>query len=155
MKIRRYHLGEEHTLWLLLYNTVHKVNKRDYSQAQIEAWAPSTFDFPQWKKRLFKTNPFVAEQNGKLVGFSELDQNGHIDCFYCAHNWQGKGVGSSLLKTIEEEASKQSISCLYVEASITAKGFFETKGFSIVGKQVVSLRGEQFTNYAMLKLISS
>jgi len=32
---------------LLLYDTVHKVNSKDYSQAQIEAWAPSQWKPPQ------------------------------------------------------------------------------------------------------------
>jgi putative acetyltransferase len=153
MKIRRYKEGEEQTLWSLLYETVHKVNNRDYSQAQIEAWAPSQSDPSKWKDRLSRTNPFVAEENGELIGFAELEENGHIDCFYCAHNWQGKGVGRALLHAIEHEASKRGMSCLFAEASITAKGFFEKMGYSIKGEQTVSLRGEQFTNYAVSKRI--
>lgn len=155
MKVRRYIKGEEQALWSLLYDTVHKVNCKDYTQAQIEAWAPSQWDLPQWVNRLNKTNPFVAEINSQLVGFVELEPNGHIDCFYCAHNWQGKGVGSSLLQAIEHEAPTLGVSRLYAEASITAKGFFEKKGFSVEGKKTVSLRGEQFTNYAVSKRISS
>ncbi|MDM8563687.1 GNAT family N-acetyltransferase [Candidatus Marithioploca araucensis] len=155
MKNRRYHQGEEQALWSLFYNSVHKVNSKDYSQAQIEAWAPSEWDMPQWKNRLRRTNPFVAEENGQLLGFAELEHNGHIDCFYCAHNWQRKGVGSALLNAIEANASKQGIARLYAEASITAKGFFESKGFSIEGEQTVSLREVQFTNYAVSKHISS
>ena len=155
MKIRHYNQGEEQALWSLFYETVHKVNIQDYSQAQIEAWAPSDYDLLQWKSRLNKTNPLVAEKNGQLIGFAELEDNGHIDCFYCAHNWQGKGIGSALLRAIELEASKKGISRLFAEASITAKGFFENKGFSIDGEQTVSLRGEQFTNYAVSKCISS
>ncbi|MES9818588.1 MAG: GNAT family N-acetyltransferase [Candidatus Thiodiazotropha sp.] len=155
MKVRRYTKGEEQVLWALLYDTVHKVNSKDFTQAQIEAWAPSQWDLSQWRKRLIKTNPFVAEDNNQLVGFAELESNGHIDCFYCAHNWQGKGVGSALLKAIEHEATKLGISRLFAEASITAKGFFEKKGFSVEGEQTVSQRGEQFTNYAVAKRISS
>jgi len=90
MNIRRYKTGEEQALWLLFYETVHKINCRDYSQAQLEAWAPSTIDPAPWKARLNRSNPFVAEENGKIVGFAEIENNGHIDCFYCAHNWQGK-----------------------------------------------------------------
>lgn len=155
MKIRRYHQGEEEALWSLLYHTVHKVNGKDYSQAQVEAWAPFEWDILQWKKRLLRTNPFVAEENGQLVGFADLEHNGHIDSFYCAHNWQRKGVGSALLNAIEQMAKSQGISRVFAEASITAKGFFLSKGFSVEGEQAVSLRGEQFINYAVSKLISS
>lgn len=131
MKIRIFNQGEEQILWSLLCGTVHKVNRKDYSQAQIEARAPSEWDFSQWKRRSEKTNPFAAEENGQLTGFAELEKNGHIDCFYCADNWQGNGAGGALLNVIELEASKQSFTGLFAEAGITAKGFFERKGFSV------------------------
>ena len=155
MKVRRYETGEEEALWSLLYETVHRVNSKDYSQAQIDAWAPSERDSDQWSNRLKETNPFVAEVHGELIGFAELEKNGHIDCFYAAHNWQGKGIGSALLRTIEAAASSQGISRLFAEASTTAKAFFQNKGFSVEGEQTVSLRGERFTNYAVSKRISS
>ncbi len=105
--------------------------------------------------RISKTNPFVIEENGKIVGFSELEENGHIDCFYCAYDWQGRGVGSALLDAIEREAARMGVTRLFTEASITARGFFEKKGFSVECEQTVSLRGEQFTNFAMSKRIGS
>jgi GNAT superfamily N-acetyltransferase len=155
MKVRRYIKGQEQTLWSLLYDTVHKVNSKDYSQAQIEAWAPSQWNLPQWEKRLSESNPFVAEEHNQLVGFAELAANAHIDCFYCAHDWQRKGVGSALLQAVEHEASKQGISRIFAEASITAKGFFEKKGFSVEGEHMVSLRGEHFVSYLVAKRIVS
>ncbi len=154
MNIRRYQTGEEQTLWLLFYNTIHQVNCRDYSPAQIEAWAPSTIDPEQWRERLINTNPFIAEENGEIVGFAELEDNGHIDCFYCAYNWQGKGVGSSMLQTIEFEAAQRGITLLFTEASITAKEFFARKGFRVDKEQIVKRRGEQLTNYAMSKRLT-
>nr|WP_320048884.1 GNAT family N-acetyltransferase [uncultured Desulfuromonas sp.] len=153
MKVRRYKEGEEQNLWSLLYETVHRVNCKDYSLAQLKAWAPAQMDLAQWKERLSQTNPFVAEENGQLIGFAELEEDGHIDCFYCAHNCQGQGVGTALLRAIEQEAAKLGISRLFAEASITAKGFFERHGFSVEAEQSVSLRGEQFTNFVVAKTI--
>ena len=151
MNIRRYLQGEEKALWSLLYNTVHNVNIKDYSQSQIDAWAPEEWDMVEWTKRLLKTNPFVAEIKGQLAGFAEFESNGHIDCFYCDQHWQGKGIGSALLKTIEAEAKKQGLTRIFAESSITAKGFFVNKGFSIEAEQIVSVRGEQFINYVVSK----
>lgn len=155
MNIRRYKAGEEQALWSLLYDTVHKVNSKDYSPAQVEAWAPSQSEPSTWKERLSNTNPFVADENGELIGFATLEENGHIDCFYTGHNWQGKGVGSALLHSIEQEAVKKGINRLFAEASITATGFFEKKGFSVGAEQTVILRGEKFTRYLVSKRISS
>jgi len=154
MKIRLYKDGEEQILWFLLYDTVHKVNSKNYTQIQIDAWAPSQYNLVQWKERLNKARTFVAEENNRLVGFAMLEESGHIDCFYTAHDWQGKGVGSALLQSIEHEASQLDISQLFAEVSITAKSFFENKGFSVDREQTVSLRGEQFINYLVSKPIN-
>lgn len=68
MRIRRYHTSEEEALWSMLYNTVHNVNIKDYSQAQVNAWALDEWNMEQWKMRLAKTNPFVSEIDGQVVG---------------------------------------------------------------------------------------
>lgn len=155
MNIRRYTKGEEQALWSLLYNTVHKVNSKDYTASQLEAWAPPQQDMRKWSERLSQTRPFVAEVNNRLLGFAELEDNGHIDCFYCAHDWQGKGVGSALLQAIEHEAGELGISRLFTDASITARGFFEHKGFTVDRKQTVLLRGKQLTSYLASKRINN
>jgi GNAT superfamily N-acetyltransferase len=153
MKIRRYKEGEAQALWSLLYETVHQVNCNDYSLAQLDAWAPAQIDLAPWTERLSQISPFVAEENSEIIGFAELEENGHIDCFYCAHDWQGKGVGTALLQAIEDEAAKRGLYRLFAEASITAKGFFERHGFTVEAEQSVSLRGEHFTNFVVTKTI--
>ena len=38
MEIRKFKPGEEQEIWELFYNTIHKVNIKDYSREQINAW---------------------------------------------------------------------------------------------------------------------
>ena len=52
MKIRRYKEGEEQALWSLLHETAHRVNCKDYSPAQLDAWAPAQIDLATWTERL-------------------------------------------------------------------------------------------------------
>ena len=155
MKIRRYKPGEEKEIWKLFYNTVHCINSRDYTPKQISAWAPDNQDMTKWTERLVSKNPFVAIIDSEIAGFAELEKNGHIDCFYCAYTWQRKGVGSALLKHIENEARLMNIQKLFTEASITAVLFFEKSGFSTIKENRVELRGVEFSNFLMEKLICS
>jgi putative acetyltransferase len=135
----------------LFTETVRKINSKDYSKEQIEAWAPQNPDLAEWENRLAKTITFVAEENKRIIGFAQLENNGHIDCFYVAHNFINKGVGSKLLLEIEERAKSLSIIRLFTEASITAKPFFLNKGFVVVKEQFVELQGVQFKNFIMEK----
>jgi len=69
----------------------------------------------------------VSEENQRVIGFAQLENNGHIDCFYVAHDFINKGVGSKLLLEIEGRAKLLNITKLFTEASITAKPFFLNK----------------------------
>ncbi len=97
--------------------------------------------------------PYIAEENGEIVGFGELEVDGHIDCFYCHSKYQRKGIGLKLLNYLENTAKLQGIKRLYTEASITAKPFFQNQGFSVIREQQVERRGVWFKNYVMEKYI--
>ncbi len=113
-EIRQYRLEDARALADIFYNTIHIINVRDYSWTQLEAWAPkSSLDLAGWQKKWLKVPPFVAITENNIVGFSEFEKNGHIDCFYCHHEWIGKGVGSSLIQTIENHARTLQISRIF------------------------------------------
>ncbi len=153
MEIRHYSRGEEEALRQLFYETVHQINIRDYSQAQVDAWAPADYDPEAWIARLKETSPWVACEGDELLGFAEMDSTGWIDCFYVHPARQGQKVGSALLQKLQQEAVKLGLSRLEVEASITARDFFQHKGFVTIHRQRVERRGEFLTNYRMRKSI--
>ena len=80
------------------------------------------------------------------MGFAEFEPNGHIDCFYVHHEFQGSGIGSALIHEIEKEAVYKSISRVYAEVSITARPFFEAKEFQVTKQQTVQIRGVELIN---------
>lgn len=160
IKIRDYTPKEDDVeLAELFFHTIHSINIRDYTEEQIEAWAPqSTFLDPskvkEWTKRFARTKPIIALIEDKIVGFAELEPNGHIDCFYCHHEWIGKGVGSALMQEVYKRAKNNHTKRIFTEASITAKPFFESHHFVIIEKQTVYLNGVGLTNYKMERSIS-
>ncbi|WP_445635218.1 GNAT family N-acetyltransferase [Nostoc sp. DSM 114161] len=153
MKIREYRLSDTQAIAKLFYDTIHEINIADYTQEQVDAWAPKDIDYEVWHKRLQVKLPYIVEDNGEIVGFGELEADGHIDCFYCHSKYQRKGIGSKLLTHLENTAKSQGIKRLYTEASITAKPFFEHKRFIVVKEQKVERRGVWFKNYVMEKYL--
>lgn len=137
----------------LYSDTIRTINSRDYTPEQIEAWASSANDYPFWANRLSSNMTFVAELAGQIVGFTDFEPIGHIDCFYCHSQYQGQGVGSSLLRQIEQTARSLQVDRLFTEASITAQPFFQAKGFTVVRAQEVEYRGMTFCNFVMEKYL--
>ncbi|PKL37026.1 GNAT family N-acetyltransferase [Candidatus Peregrinibacteria bacterium HGW-Peregrinibacteria-1] len=151
MQVRRYKPGEEQELWQLYHDTTHIINGEVYTREQVERWAPHDKDMDEWKERIQKKNPFVAVGDDKIVGFAELEPDGHIDYFYVHHKYQGKGVGSMLYTAIEKEAINQKIPHLHAEVSVPAKEFFLKQGFEILEKKNNIICGTPAINFMMKK----
>jgi len=153
MKIRTYEIGDTEKIVKLFYDTVHEVNIRDYTTAQVDAWAPADTDIQTWMQSLSSKFTFVAEEGDTIAGFGELEINGHIDRFYCHKDFQRQGVGTLILKQIQSKAKHLGLKKLFTEASITAQPFFESQGFIVIRKQEVERRGQKFINFVMEKNI--
>jgi putative acetyltransferase len=140
----------------LFHNSILNVNVGDYSVAQVEAWAGPAPVPEMWERRITEGGSarkmFVAAKEDRVVGFAELEQDGHVDTLYVHHQYQGCGIASALLGRIEAQARRLGLRRLYTEASITAEPFFRGRGFSIVKPQVVEVRGHTFRNFVMDKV---
>ncbi|TVP61313.1 MAG: GNAT family N-acetyltransferase [Nodularia sp. (in: Bacteria)] len=153
MKLRRYEIGDTEEIIQLFYNTIHEVNIRDYTKAQVDAWTSVNMDVEVWMNSLNSKFTYVAEKDDKILGFGELEANGHIDRFYCHKDFQGQGVGTKILDQIELTARDLEIKKLFVEASITAKPFFEKNQFMVVQKQEVERQDQKLINFVMEKIL--
>lgn len=152
MKIRRFHPSDLKALLQLFYDTVHTINSKDYSSEQIKAWAPENPDVERWGTSLAHNITYVAEINNRIVGFADLTALGELDRLYTHKDYQGKGIGSQLLHTLEAEARKLHLKSISTESSITAKPFFERHGYEVLKIQQKKHRsGLTFLNFIMYK----
>jgi putative acetyltransferase len=151
LSIRPFRIDDLPALTRLFRDTVRRVNIRDYSEEQVRAWAPDDLDPEIWGAAIPSRYPIVAEIEGGLVGFGELEDDGHLNRFYVHADHQRLGVGRSLLTALEEEAHRRGMQRLFTEASITARPFFARHGFHLIAEQTVKFRGVLFINYRMDK----
>ena len=152
--LRTYRPDDAPALLALFRDTIRRVNARDYSPDQIRAWASDEIDDIVWASRFEGRFTVVAEEADRPVGFAELESNGHIDRVYVSADHQGQGIGRELLRAIIAEAQRLGMHRLFVEASITARPFFEAQGFTVITPQTVESRGVTFLNYRMERLLS-
>jgi GNAT superfamily N-acetyltransferase len=150
MNVRRYKIGEEEEIWQLYHDTTRQINGKDYTQEQTKRWAPDQVE-AGWNERVRNKNPFVAEHEGKIVGFAELDADGHIDRFYCHYQWQRRGAGKLLYQAIEHEAFRLGIKLLFLTSSVTAREFFLSRGFEIEKEESNLICGSPAPRFHMRK----
>ena len=147
MQLRRYKQSDCRELPELFYNTVHTVNAADYNNEQLNAWATGRVDLEAWNKSLQEHYSIVAVDNGMIVGFGDIDQTGYLDRLYVHADYQGMGIATAICNKLEQSVSGK----IVTHASVTAKPFFEKRGYKVIKEQSVERQGVFLTNYVMEK----
>ena len=148
MELRDYKSSDCPALAALFYHTVHTVNAGDYSEEQRTAWADGQVDLAEWDRSLCAHIAVVAEENGQIVGFGDADPTGYLDRLYVHKDFQGRGVASAICAALESAVDAGRI---VTHASITARLFFEGRGYQVVREQQVLRHGVFLKNYVMEK----
>ncbi len=147
IQIRQYRPEDCRELAELFYQTVHTVNARDYSREQLDAWADGTVDLEQWNRSFLEHNSLVAVEDGRITGFADMDRTGYLDRLYVHASYQGRGIATALCDQLEQNAPGE----IETHASITARPFFEKRGYVVLKKQQVERKGVLLTNFVMKK----
>lgn len=152
MEIREYKSSDCNKIADLFYNTVHFINAKDYTQKQLNVWATGNVDIYEWNKSFLNNYTLVAEENNMIVGFGDINNQGYLDRLYVHKDYQNIGIATALCDRLEKQYPVEHI---ITHSSITAKPFFEKRGYEVIKKQFVKRNGIRLTNYIMKKHINS
>ena len=148
MLIREYCTSDLKTLAQLFFDTVHTVNAKDYTPEQLEVWATGTIDEDRWNTSLSAHRTLIAELDGVIVGFADMAEDGYLDRLYVHRAYQRRGIATALCDALETGCIAP---LLITHASITARPFFEKRGWKTVQQQTVIRQGIALTNFVMHK----
>ena len=147
MIIRKYRPEDCAATARLFYDTVHTVNAADYTQAQLDVWATGTVDSDRWNASFLSHDTVVAEENGEILGFGDMDETGYLDRLYVHRDYQRRGIATVICDELEGAV----LGKITTHASVTAKPFFENRGYRVVRAQQVERQGVLLTNFVMEK----
>lgn len=148
MEIRNYQSDDVFEMVQLFYHTVHIINARDYTKEQLDGWTTGEVDLEKWDRSLLSHFTCVAIENNVITGFGDIDEKGFLDRLFVHKDFQRKGIATFICNHLESILHKNSVS---VQASITAKPFFEKRGYQVVREQYVERKGLLLKNYLMKK----
>jgi len=134
--------------------SIEGLTEDDYNPAQQDAWAAAADDEQAFAERLGKHLTLLATLDGAPVGFASLADNKTIDMLYVHPAVAGQGAGAILYDAIEKLAAARGATELTVEASDTARDFFQARGFAPEQRNTISVGNEWLTNTTMKKKLS-
>jgi putative acetyltransferase len=131
--------------------SVMDLTDEDYTEAQQQAWASAADDVPAFGKRLGNQLTLVASLEGSPAGFASLGPGGKIDMLYVHPAAVGQGAGRMLIDALEKLAGARGAEKLVVDASDTARDFFEKRGYVAQQRNSVTVGDEWLANTTLHK----
>lgn len=101
MEIRAYTPADCQRTAALFYDTVHAVACRDYSQEQLDAWAPEDRDLTAWDQSFQGHFALVAVEGETLLGFGDITPAGYLDRLYVHQDHLRQGIATALCERLE------------------------------------------------------
>ena len=148
ISLRDYFITDCAELARLFYDTVHAVNAKDYAREQLDAWATGNVDLEEWNASFLAHRTVVAEMGGRIAGFGDMDDSGYLDRLFVHKNCQHCGVATAICDALERSSTAAGFT---THASITARPFFEKRGYVVVKEQQVERRGVWLIDFVMRK----
>lgn len=135
----------------LYYDTIHTINSKDYTQEQLDAWAPVEYNKEGMQARFSSSMTITAWKQNRLAGFANLTGPGILDCLYVHKDEQLEHIGAMLVQALENEAKRKGLARIETQASITAKPFFEKLGYTKIRRNHVKRKKQTLMNFTMRK----
>jgi putative acetyltransferase len=129
----------------------------DYSDEQVEAWAPADFsalDLTAWGVERAGARTVVAADGDEVLGFSDLVDGRVLDMLYVDPAAGRRGIATALLAQIVSLAQDAGAPEIETHASLTAGPFFERHGFAVIEQRTVHVRGVSMTNFRMRRSLA-
>ena len=154
LALRPYLVVDTPVLAEIFRESVTDLTADDYSESQQQAWLAALDDLEAFAKRLGSQLTLIATLQGSPVGFASLATGGKIDLIYVHPVAAGQGVGAMLTDALEKLAGARGAAKLIVDASDTARGFFEKRGYVAQQRNSISAGDEWLANTTMHKQLA-
>jgi|SRR5882757_195405 len=117
-----------------------------YSQAVLDEWGPIHIvpervkTFERWIERGEELIVVAVDPAEKVIGFGSIvPSNSELRAVYVAAEHGRRGIGRAILSQLETLARDVGLNELCMDASINAVPFYETNGFTSLGRAEHSL----------------
>ena len=155
LALRPYLAADTALLREIFRDSIEELTADDYSVAQQEAWASAADDEAAFGKKLAGQLTLVATLAGSPVGFALLAGKDKIDMLYVHPAAAGQGVGAMLIDALEKLAGSRGAALLAVDASDSARGFFEKRGYVAQQRNSVMVGEEWLANTTLQKQLAA
>ncbi|WP_417334717.1 GNAT family N-acetyltransferase [Halobacteriovorax marinus] len=145
IKIRKAKVEDMEAVNAAHRRSIKEVCSKDYTAEQIEKWSDVTYALERWKNTIENECCYILEQNNEIYGVCHSkihdDNRGEIVGLYLTPEVIGKGLGRKIFEKCLSYVKDFKPALVFINGTITAKGFYEAMGFHAVEEKQINIRG--------------
>jgi putative acetyltransferase len=150
LSVRPYRPDDRAAAALIFYRAVREGAADFYDAAQREAWAPSPEPDAHEADKLVEQWCWIAERDGRPVGFMSLEPSGYLDMAFVLPDEMGRGTARALYAALVARARAEGLNRLWVTASHLARRFFLARGWRVVWMENLCADGQAYVVFRMV-----
>lgn len=135
MELRTYAAGDAEVTQTIFHRAVRETAPVHHSPAQVAAWAADGGVLEAWGDARAATSTTLAVVDARVVGFTDLDDDGYIHMLFVDPDFGRQGIASALLAAVVARARERGLPTLTTFASLTSRPVFERQGFVVTGER--------------------
>jgi putative acetyltransferase len=132
-------------------DAVRTIGPQAYTEQQVNAWALYPDDIDEFRARLSRGLTLVAEDEGRVVAFGQLEPDDHLAFIYCSGSHCRRGIGSAIYRELEAHAFQKDVVRIHTEASRISRPFFSKHGYEDIEVETAVRFGVEFERFRMAK----
>lgn len=153
--LRPYLPEDASILAAIFQSAIEALTLDDYDDAQRVAWASEADDVAAFGARLGAMLTLVVHEDGEPVAFAALRDNLKIEMLYVSPDNVNEGHAAALCDALERLAKARGATKIEIDASDTARGFFERRGYVATSRNSVTRGDEWLANTTMTKQLTA
>ena len=153
MKLKQISKKDQLKLKEVYFDSICSIDENIYSKEHKFAWARQAWENSEVEKSLLKGKGLKLICDKKIIGFATRYPENRLSLFYVRGNFQGKGLGTLILDSIEKDAFKSGINKLNTEASLISYKLLLNRKWEMHYKEKININGLIFERYKMFKIL--
>lgn len=153
--IRRAEIEDMNAVMDAHRRSIQQICSQDYNEDQVAKWSNVKYSSDIWNNSVSNEFHLVVEVDGVIEGLchAKIDklQEGHIVGLYFTKKIAGKGIGREVFQRAIDYIKSHNASRVFINATITAKGFYEKMGFEVLEQTKMDVRGTTLDCFKMEK----
>src|SRR3989339_824605 len=149
MIIRKAKTEDAEEISKLRIDAIKKLNSQDHEEEEM-AYLLDRQTLEILKKKIKSREVYVMTENKKIIGSVDLDDN-EIKGLYVLSNRIKEGIGTKLLKFIEEIAKNKGIKIINICSTKSAIPFYKKNGYKLIEIKKSIEKGIMMTRHLMQK----